>query len=400
MTDNVIETYQRQFANWFGVAHAFAFWKGRVALYAILKALGVAPGDEIILPGYTCVMVPNPIKYLAATPVYVDIEPVTYNLDPALIPPKLTGRTKAIIVQHTYGYPADLVPILDLAQQAGVPVVEDCCLAFGSKYRGQLAGTFGQAAYFSFQWNKPYTSGLGGMAITDDPALAAKIETIYRQELNPPTPREVTLLYLQLAVYRAAVYPETTTLIQTLFRWLTQKGLALGSSNPGEFQPTMPAGFFKGMSLAQARSGLRQLAQIGPNLTHRRAMQGLYDRLLVERGWPLPQLPADIEPVLVRYPIRVADKTLALREAARHLVELGSWFESPLHPQETPLAQYDYQPGSCPEAERASREVINLPTHRRTNARTARRVVDFVAGVGPAGQPPARVPQLYPGLMA
>ena len=379
----MLEKYRRSFANWFGVDQAFAFWKGRVALYAILKALGVGAGDEVILPGYTCVMAANPIKYLGAKPVYVDIEPATYNIDPTLIEDRLTAKTKVIIAQHTYGYPAAMDAIMEIADRKSLPVVEDCCLAFGSKYKGRTVGTFGIAAYFSSQWNKPYTSGLGGMAITSDRDLAAKIDAICQRELCQPNRKEVIMLAAQLAVHRAFVYPETTAFIQNVFRWLTQRGLVVGSSSTAEFTPTMAYDFCKGMSEMQAQIGLRQLRDIKANIDHRRQMERVYDELLAERNWPLPEFPAGMEPVLVRYPVRVADKRLALATASRHFVELGSWFECPLHPIETPMMLYDYYTGMCPEAERASRQVVNLPMHTRANAKTAKRSVEFIAGIGP-----------------
>lgn len=378
----MLENYQQYFANWFGVERAFAFWKGRVALYAILKALGVGEGDEVVLPGFTCVMAVNPIKYLGAKPVYVDIEPAMYNMNPSLIEYKLSARTKVIIAQHTYGYPAAMEIITEIADRKGLPLVEDCCLALGSRYDGKMVGTLGIAAYFSFQWNKPYTSGIGGMAITSDRNLATKIESICQKELSYPSRKQEMMLGMQLAVYRAFVYPETTAIIQNVFRWLTSKGLLVGSSSIAEFTPAITDDFFKGMSVLQARTGLQQMHKIDAIIAHRRKMKRIYDELLAERDAPLLEIPEDVDPVLVRYPVRVADKNLAVAAAAKHLVELGSWFESPLHPITTPLWLYDYHPGMCPEAELASRQVVNLPMHPRANVRTAERSVEFIARIG------------------
>ena len=137
MDATVQDDYGQRFAAMLGADHAFGFWKGRVAWYAILRALGVGADDEVILPGYTCVMDVNPIMYVGARPVYADIEPVTYNLDPGLLEGLITPRTRAIVAQHTYGYPAALDPILTIAKKHGVPVVEDCCLALGARYRGR-----------------------------------------------------------------------------------------------------------------------------------------------------------------------------------------------------------------------------------------------------------------------
>src|SRR3989339_2196666 len=124
MTDSV-QKFENNFAQRFNNAKAFSFWKGRVALYAILKALGMTENDEVILPGYTCVMDLNPIKYLAARPVYVDIEPKTFNMDVSLLEEKITPKTKVIIAQHTYGYVCDMDAILDIANRHNITVIED-----------------------------------------------------------------------------------------------------------------------------------------------------------------------------------------------------------------------------------------------------------------------------------
>ena len=148
------KTFESNFANQFNCSYSFSFWKARVALYAILNSLGIGQGDEVILPGYTCVMDVNPIKYLGAKPIYVDIEPQTYNMNPSLMEANITDKTRVIIAQHTYGYPCDMDKIFEIAARHNLPVIEDCCLSLGSKYKGQLVGTLGKAAYFSFQWNK------------------------------------------------------------------------------------------------------------------------------------------------------------------------------------------------------------------------------------------------------
>jgi perosamine synthetase len=379
-----VRQFEEAFAAKVGRSRAFAFWKGRVALYAILKALGVGEGDEIVLPGYTCVMNVNPIKYLGAKPIYVDIDPVTYNMAPELLESKITPRTKAIIVQHTYGYPCDMDAIGEVARRRGIPIIEDCCLALGSTYKGRLCGTFGLAAYWSFQWNKPFTTGIGGIAATDDETLASRIGQACRDLLAAPPARAALILTAQRLVYRLCIYPRTTALATAMFRWLTHKGLVVGSSSDEEFRPVMPEGFFRGMSAGQAGAGLRQTGRWDRNLAHRRDLRKLYDRLLAEAGWPVPPIPETMDPVLVRYPVRVADKARAVAEAPGAGVEIGTWFECPLHPIETPMHLYDYHGGMCPVAEKACREVVNLPMHPRAGAAVARRSVEFVSKIGPA----------------
>jgi dTDP-4-amino-4,6-dideoxygalactose transaminase len=379
MKKNSISQYEMEFSTWFGAKRSFSFWKGRVALYAILKALNVGVGDEVVLPGYTCVMNVNPIKYVGAKPVYVDIEPETFNMNVELLEEKITANTKVIIAQHTYGYPCDMETIMAIAVRYGVAVVEDCCLSFGSKYKGKTVGTFGEAAYFSFQWNKPYTTGLGGMALVNDLRLAEKIESLRAKESCRPSKMETLMLVVQLAVYRAFIYPRTTPLAQAAFRFLTKKGFVVGSSSMCEFEPKMAPDFFKVMSGIQARSGLKQLIKVDSIITRRRKIAQLYDQLLEEKGWAARKYNrAVMEPVMVRYPVRINGKHKALAEAAKAGVELGSWFECPLHPIETPLEVYDYQLGMCKESEKASREVVNLPLHPRTDEKTAKRTVEFI----------------------
>ena len=379
--EKIIEEYQRKFAQFFGAERAFAFWKGRVALYALLRALDVGSGDEIILPGYTCVMNVNPIKYVGARPVYVDIEPDTFNLNVNLLKEKISNKTKVIIAQHTYGYPCEMDAIMEIAQSSGIFVIEDCCLALGSKYKGRMVGTFGRAGYFSFQWNKPYTTGLGGMLITSDRQLAERIESLMINEMCPPSNQEVLMLWMQLIIHRLLIYPRTTALAQSLFRYLTKKGAVVGSSSTNEFKPVKADDFFKGISKMQARSGIRQLGRIEENIAHRQKMAQLYDELLTAKGFKTGKDSRDCaEPVLVRYPVRIAEKENALVQAAKAGIELGSWFECPLHPIETPLVSYDYELGMCPEAEKASRKVVNLPLHPRTSEKTVERSVDFITG--------------------
>jgi dTDP-4-amino-4,6-dideoxygalactose transaminase len=371
--------YEAAFAERFGANRAFAFWKGRVALYAILKALSIQEGDEVILPGYTCVMDVNPVKYLGAKPIYVDIEPVTFNINTELLEDKITKKTKVIIAQHTYGYPCHMDDIMNIANKHGVPVIEDCCLAFGSKYKGKTTGTFGKASYFSFQWNKPYTTGLGGMALVNNAALTEELERLYAEESHKPSRKEVFMLAVQLGIYRMFIYPRTTALAQNIFRYLTKRGIVVGSSSSSEFKPVMAEDFLKRASRLQAGSGLRQFRKIERNIAHRKQIAQLYDELLQQKGWQGRQYDKSVmQPVMVRYPVRIVEKNEALTEAAKAGIELGSWFECPLHPIETPLEVYDYEIGMCPEAEKAGNEVINLPLHPRVNEKVAKRTVEFI----------------------
>jgi perosamine synthetase len=382
---NKILAFERSYADWLNIDNAFSFWKGRVAFYAALNVLGIGPGDEVILPGYTCVMNVNPIKYLGAKPVYVDIEPNTFNINPDLVEAKITSRTKILLAQHTYGYPCDMDRLTAITRKHNLILIEDCCLCLGSTYKGQKMGTFGKAAYFSFQWNKPFTTGLGGMLVTSNKELAAGIRTLCDTKISKPSAKEILLLAAELSVYRMFIYPRTTAMAQQLFRFLTKKGVVVGSSSSAEFEPVMASDFFKQISDFQASCGLSQVKKIEQNIAHRRKLAAVYDQLLAQKGFPSRVYDKSlIDPVLVRYPVRIKEKSQAIETAASAGVELGSWFECPLHPIETPLEKYDYITGMCPEAEKASRESVNLPLHPRVSDKTIRRTVDFISRFNPA----------------
>ena len=374
------QAYEQAVADFFGSGTAFAFWKGRVALYAILRALGVGPGDEVIVPGYTCVMVPGPVLYAGARPVYADIEPRYYVTPAASVAAKITPRTRAILVQHTYGFPAPVAEIRQIADARGIPVIEDCCHTFGGRVDGRLLGTLGTAAFFSGQWNKPYSTGLGGLALVHDPAMAERVRG-EQVSYDLPSRKAAFMLAAQLLVYELFIYPRTTALATRLFRWLTRKGLVVGSSSTAEFEPTMPAGYPRGPAPVQCRIGTREVRRAASSLQARWRATAVYLTELPKLGYVVPTIPAHWNTPLLRFPLRVANKAEALAQAAAYGVEIESWFECPLHPIETDHAAFLYEAGSCPMAERAAAEVINLPTHRRVGARDIARTLAFVRAV-------------------
>lgn len=374
------DAYERAAADFFGQGTALAFWKGRVALYAILRGLGIGPGDEVIVPGYTCVMVPGPVVYVGATPVYVDIEPEFYTTPANAVAEKITPKTKAILVQHTYGFAAPVAEIRRIADERGIPVIEDCCHTFGGRVDGKLLGTFGTAAFFSGQWNKPYSTGLGGLALVHDDKLADNVRS--EQASYPPPPRKAAfMLAAQLLVYELCIYPSTTALATRLFRWLTRRGLVVGSSSNAEFEPTMPPQYALRPTPVQCRIGKSEVTRANANMQHRSNAVRRYLKELPKLGYSVPSIPANWETPILRFPLRVANKDDALASAAKHGVEIGSWFECPLHPIETDQAAFCYRDQSCPVSEQATREVINLPTHRRVSERDIEKTLDFVRNV-------------------
>ncbi|MEI7770627.1 MAG: DegT/DnrJ/EryC1/StrS aminotransferase family protein [Chloroflexales bacterium] len=166
-----IGAFEGAFRDYIGAQYAAAVCNGTVAIHLALVALGIGPGHEVIVPTFTYIASVNPIIYVGATPVFVDSERGSWQIDPADVRRRVTPRTRAIVVPHLYGHPADMPALMGIAREHGLSVVEDCAEAFGSRIQGQHVGTFGDIATFSFFGNKTITTGEGGMVATNDATL-------------------------------------------------------------------------------------------------------------------------------------------------------------------------------------------------------------------------------------
>jgi len=166
-----VNEFESRFASYTGIKHATSVCNGTVALHLALVALGIGPGDEVIVPTLTYIASVNAIAYTGATPVFVDSLPDTWQMDPEDVCRKITPHTKAVMAVHLYGHPCDMDRITTIAKEHGLFVVEDCAEAFGSRYKGQHVGTFGDISTYSFFGNKTITCGEGGMVVTNDETL-------------------------------------------------------------------------------------------------------------------------------------------------------------------------------------------------------------------------------------
>src|SRR6202790_4400657 len=176
-----LEEFEQATARYIGTSHAVAVSSGTSGLHLCMRALGISPGDEVIVPSFAFIAAANAARYEGATPVFVDIDPQTLNLDPAKIEQAIPPRTRAIVVVHTFGCPAALAEILEIAARHRLSVIEDACEALGAEYEGRKVGSFGDAGVFGFYPNKQITTGEGGILVTNDPRIAVLARKLRNQ---------------------------------------------------------------------------------------------------------------------------------------------------------------------------------------------------------------------------
>ena len=169
------------------------YFRGRVALAAMLEGLGVGEGTSVAIQAFTCVAVPDAVLATGAVPVFVDIEPGGVNMDverlrDALTDVQAASPIRAIVVQHTFGVPARVDELIELAEAHDVPVIEDCCHTFHTRYAGRQVGSRGVGAFYSYEWGKPVVCGVGGSARTNDPGLDARLRASYPVRATWPGP--------------------------------------------------------------------------------------------------------------------------------------------------------------------------------------------------------------------
>ena len=175
--------FEKAFANYIGTEYATSVTNGTVALHLALLALGIGPGDEVIVPAFTYIASVNVITFVGAIPVFVDSVRDSWQMDPQDVKKKITDKTKAVIAVHLYGHPCEMDAVCEVCREHNLFLIEDCAEAIGSEYQGRKVGTFGDMACFSFFGNKTMTTGEGGMILTDDKTLIERAARIKDQGL-------------------------------------------------------------------------------------------------------------------------------------------------------------------------------------------------------------------------
>jgi perosamine synthetase len=183
-----VQDFESRFATFCETSHGVATFNGTVALHLLAATLNLGPGDEVIMPSLTFVATANAVRYTGATPVFIDSECETWNMDPDSVEAAITPRTKAIIAVHLYGHPADMDPLRAIADRHGLWLLEDAAEAHGARYKGRRVGSLGDAAIFSFYGNKIITTGEGGIIVTNNPAWAERAFFLENQGRYPENP--------------------------------------------------------------------------------------------------------------------------------------------------------------------------------------------------------------------
>ncbi|MFZ3054363.1 MAG: DegT/DnrJ/EryC1/StrS family aminotransferase [Minisyncoccales bacterium] len=368
---------ERMFRNFFGFANAFSFNSGRSSLIAILKAMEIGKGDEVIVQAFTCNAAVNPIIHVGARPVFVDIDD-TLNISVKEIISKITSKTKAIMVQHTFGYPAEVEEVKKICLLKGIYLIEDCAHALGAKFKDSYCGSFGDASFFSFGRDKIISSVYGGMVVVNNDSLIEKVSDFQKvldypsccwtiqQLLHPILMNKIILPFYDSKFGRGLLALFLN--LNILSKAVTKK------ENKGE----LPSYFPMRMPDALAILAMHQLKKINKFNDHRKEMAELYEKEFIKRKINFVfKKDKNKEAVFLKYPVLVINPAKVVSEARKKGIYLNDgWSGSPVVPPLTALESVCYAVSSCPKAEEAAKRIVCLPTHINVSRGDIKKVVD------------------------
>lgn len=347
---------------------------GRSALYYLLRAYRIGEGDEVIIQAFTCVAVPGAIGWTGAKPVYADIDE-TYNLTAASVEAVLTPRTRAVLVQHTFGITADMAAITHVARKHNIVLVEDCAHALGAQAQGKPLGSGGDAALLSFGRDKVLSSVFGGAVLVRDSAVAAKLAQLV--DALPLPPRRWVLQQLLHPLLFALIKPlyfraglGKALLVLAQYARLLSKAV-----EPTEKAGGMPKHINWRYSPPLALLLALQWQKLPRYTARRREIAAEY-----AKHFPLPEKAREQlgSAGWLRFPLR-HDSPAAIHVHAKQAgIVLGDWYDTPIAPRDVAAHAVHYKAGSCPQAEAAARTIVNLPTYPTMTDEQVQRVIAMV----------------------
>ena len=313
-----VEAFERELEASLEVGHAIGVSSGTDAILAALIALGIGPGDEVVTTTYSFFATAGCVSRVGATPVFVDIEPETFNIDPQAVQRAITPRTRAVIAVHLYGLCADMDALLAATEPAGIPIIEDAAQAIGSRYKGRQAGSMGRIACFSFFPSKNLGAfGDAGLVTTNDAALAKEVRLIRNHGAEPKYFHKRIGGNFRLDAIQAAVL---RVKLPHLPRWTEG----------------------------------------------RRANAARYDSLFgaspIAERVPRPFEPAGYHHIYNQYVVRLPERNRVRVELANHGIGTEIYYPVPFHMQEC-FRNLGYQPGAFPHAEEAAATSLALPIY-------------------------------------
>ena len=322
-----VDAFEDEFAAYCEAAQCVALDSGMSALELGMRAMGIGPGDEVITPAGSFIASSSAISFTGATPVWVDVDPLTYNIDPERIEAAITPRTKAIMVVHLYGQPADMDRVMEIANRHHLPVIEDACQSHGARHNGRRTGSMGAFAAFSFYPAKNLGAyGDAGAITTNDAALAEKVRMMRN--------------YGQRVKYDH-VYLAWNRRMDTI-------------------------------QAAVLRVKLRHLDAWNES---RRRIASMYGELLAGSAAGLPHVSAGVEHVYHLYVVQVDERERVMAELARRGVGAGIHYPTPIHLQEA-YGDRGFKAGAFPVTEAAAKRVLSLPMYPELTDDDVRRVAD------------------------
>lgn len=340
----------------------FHYWKGRVALSAIFKAIDLSEDDEVILPAFTCVVVPNAILYLKAKPIYVDINLKTYNTTLKKIKSKVTPKTKVVICQNTFGLSSEVDEISKWCKQNNIITIEDCTHGFGGKFKGSPNGSFCDFAFYSSQWNKPHSTGIGGFAIVNDSNYITKLRRV-NKDLIKPGLKSTFILKSLIFTRKNLVSENNYWRLLKLYRYLSKKNLVVGSSSGEEISSIEePKKYFSGASKTQIKEGEKSVKSLKKDIILRKENALIYYDFLQKNNKTNVSKDLFDNHSFLKYPLLVSNQTEFLELAKKNKIELGEWFNSPIHPVQQDFKLWKLNIEEFPNAKKISKLIVNLPT--------------------------------------
>lgn len=334
---------------------------GRMALYFIIKAMDFPPGSEIIVPALTFWVVPEICRVAGLTPVFADIDPVTFTLSPAAAERAITPRTRAILPTHLYGLACDLDALMAIARRHDLKVIEDCAHSLGSTYRGQMVGTFGDASFFSFQAFKPLNTFGGGLAWMRDAELARRVGAFADAEETPTEKRVESVLRsgrMQHLFVRPGMFTLSLFPVWWAASWTDAKPEKYFWENVRPLDP-LPAHYRGKYSNVQAALGLAGLAHLPQFIDRTRRHAAMLDSLLGDvPGVAIPKIPAGQTHVYYQYVTYVPDPESVIKACIRRGVDVA-----PMHVDVCTAMDVFGRPGpQAPGAERAA-TALQVPVY-------------------------------------